>query len=258
MGLRFRKSIKLAPGVRLNLGRKSTSVSFGGKGMRHTISSTGRRTTSVGIPGTGLSYSHTHGRKKTTKNTSTSTRQGGNMKKQKSPTICKNCGAELSSKAKVCRYCRTKVKKPAHKKWWVWLLVLALLGSCIGKNEEPAEQKDSFENSADAVISDNTPIEENEPEEVPLFVTPEVPEETETPINETPVENQPVVEEVPEVVPPVVETPVREEPVEVTVYITNTGSKYHRGGCRFLDESKIPISLSDAQAMYEPCGTCDP
>jgi ribosomal protein L40E len=180
------------------------------------------------------------------------------MKKQKSPTICKNCGAELSSKAKVCRYCRTKVKKPAHKKWWVWLLVLALLGSCVGKNEEPAEQKDSFENSADAVISDNTPIEENEPEEVPLFVTPEVPEETETPINETPVENQPVVEEIPEVIPPVEEMPAHEEPVEVTVYITNTGSKYHRGSCRFLDESKIPISLSDAQAMYEPCGTCDP
>ena len=169
------------------------------------------------------------------------------MKQQKSPTICKNCGAELSSKAKVCRYCRTKVKKPAHKKWWVWLLVLALLGSCVGKNEEPAEQND-FEDNADTVISVDTPIEESEPEEVPLFVTPEEPEEIEPPIDETPIETQPAVEE----------TPAHEEPVEVTVYITNTGSKYHRGSCRFLDESKIPISLSDAKVSYEPCGSCDP
>lgn len=48
MGFRFRKSFKVAPGVRLNLGKKSASVSFGGKGARHTISTTGRRTSSVG------------------------------------------------------------------------------------------------------------------------------------------------------------------------------------------------------------------
>ena len=56
MGLRFRKSIKIAPGVRLNLNKKSTSLSFGGKGLRYSINSRGRRTSSVGIPGTGLSY----------------------------------------------------------------------------------------------------------------------------------------------------------------------------------------------------------
>lgn len=31
MDLRFRKSIKIAPGVKLNLNKKSTSISFGGK-----------------------------------------------------------------------------------------------------------------------------------------------------------------------------------------------------------------------------------
>ena len=60
MGFRFRKSIKLAPGVRVNLGKKSASVSVGGKGAHYTVSSTGRRTSSVGIPGTGLSYAETH------------------------------------------------------------------------------------------------------------------------------------------------------------------------------------------------------
>ncbi|WP_296045184.1 DUF4236 domain-containing protein [uncultured Gemmiger sp.] len=61
MGFRFRKSIKIAPGVRLNLNSKSTSLSFGGKGARYTVSSTGRKTATVGIPGTGISYSETTG-----------------------------------------------------------------------------------------------------------------------------------------------------------------------------------------------------
>jgi hypothetical protein len=56
MGLRFRKSFKIAPGVRFSIGAKSSSISFGGNGLRYTINSKGRRTTSVGIPGTGISY----------------------------------------------------------------------------------------------------------------------------------------------------------------------------------------------------------
>ena len=60
MGLRFRKSFKIAPGVRLNVSNKSTGLSFGGKGLRYSINSNGRRTSSVGIPGTGLSYVSTN------------------------------------------------------------------------------------------------------------------------------------------------------------------------------------------------------
>ena len=56
MGLRFRKSIKIAPGVKINLNKKSTSVTFGSKGVHYTASSTGKKTASVGIPGTGISY----------------------------------------------------------------------------------------------------------------------------------------------------------------------------------------------------------
>lgn len=61
MGFRFRKSFKIAPGVRVNFGKKSTSISVGGKGFRKTYSSSGRTTTSIGIPGTGLSYSTSTG-----------------------------------------------------------------------------------------------------------------------------------------------------------------------------------------------------
>ena len=49
-----------------------------------------------------------------------------------------------------------------------------------------------------------------------------------------------------------------ESNTDVTVYITNTGSKYHTATCRTLKDSKIPISLSDAIGSYEPCGICHP
>lgn len=56
MGLRFRKSIKVAPGVKVNLNKKSVGVTLGTKGVHYTINSNGKQTKSVGIPGTGLSY----------------------------------------------------------------------------------------------------------------------------------------------------------------------------------------------------------
>lgn len=59
MGFRFRKSINLGKGFRLNVGKGSGSISFGGKGFRQSISTTGKATTTFGIPGTGLSYSKT-------------------------------------------------------------------------------------------------------------------------------------------------------------------------------------------------------
>lgn len=61
MGFRFRKSIKLGKGVRINFNKKSAGISFGTKGARYSINSNGRRTASVGIPGTGLYYTKTSG-----------------------------------------------------------------------------------------------------------------------------------------------------------------------------------------------------
>ena len=56
MGLNFRKSIKIAPGVKLNFGKKSAGISLGGKyGGVSFNSRTGARAR-VSAPGTGLSY----------------------------------------------------------------------------------------------------------------------------------------------------------------------------------------------------------
>lgn len=61
MGFKFRKSFKIAPGVKVNLNKKSAGVTFGGKGFHYTVNSKGKRTSSVGIPGSGLYYTTTSG-----------------------------------------------------------------------------------------------------------------------------------------------------------------------------------------------------
>ncbi|HEU4724540.1 MAG TPA: thermonuclease family protein [Candidatus Eisenbacteria bacterium] len=44
----------------------------------------------------------------------------------------------------------------------------------------------------------------------------------------------------------------------ITVYITRTGKKYHREGCRHLARSMIPMALAEASLRFGPCGTCRP
>jgi hypothetical protein len=57
VGFRFRRSIKIIPGLKINLGKQGfTSVSVGGHGLTTNYGKKGTRTT-VGLPGTGLSYS---------------------------------------------------------------------------------------------------------------------------------------------------------------------------------------------------------
>src|ERR1700720_1997362 len=57
MGFRFHRSIKLFPGLRLNVGKRGISASIGVRGAHVTFGKTGTRTT-VGLPGSGLSYTH--------------------------------------------------------------------------------------------------------------------------------------------------------------------------------------------------------
>lgn len=56
MGFRFRRSIKIAPGIRLNVNKKSTGLTIGPGGAKYTLNTRGRKRMMVGLPGTGLSY----------------------------------------------------------------------------------------------------------------------------------------------------------------------------------------------------------
>lgn len=46
---------------------------------------------------------------------------------------------------------------------------------------------------------------------------------------------------------------------DTTVYVTNTGKRYHREGCSSLRLSQIPLSLGEAvRSGYGPCSICNP
>ncbi len=72
MGFRFRKSIKVAPGVKVNLNKKSIGATVGTKGAHYTVNSKGKKTTTVGVPGTGFSYTSSSGSSKKRKKGSSS------------------------------------------------------------------------------------------------------------------------------------------------------------------------------------------
>jgi hypothetical protein len=60
MGWRFRRSIRILPGIRLNLSRSGVSTSVGVRGAHVTVGH-GKVRETVGLPGIGISYTTTQG-----------------------------------------------------------------------------------------------------------------------------------------------------------------------------------------------------
>jgi hypothetical protein len=58
MSWRLQRSIKILPGLRLNLSRSGIGISAGPRGLKVGIDSRGRQYVNAGIPGTGLSTRH--------------------------------------------------------------------------------------------------------------------------------------------------------------------------------------------------------
>ena len=104
--------------------------------------------------------------------------------------------------------------------------------------EEPIIEEATNHQAPTAIIAPIITNTENTP-------TSETPETTIQP-KLTPVQNE----------APIVETPTDED---IKVYITETGSKYHRAGCRHLKDSQFETTLKKALSQgYGACGTCKP
>ena len=89
MGWRFRKTIKILPGIKLNLGKTGASLSVGPRGATFNISSRGTRFT-TSIPGTGLSYS---------------TQLTSNNTKSANTNSCPYCGHKMRKQWENCPKC---------------------------------------------------------------------------------------------------------------------------------------------------------
>ena len=337
MGLRFRKSIKIAPGVKINLNKKSTSVTFGGKGVHYTASSTGKKTASVGIPGTGISYTKTTGQSSKQKKTS----EGGSQPMPTAP--------------------QSNFQDPDHKKWyqktgWIiallilffpvglflmwkytnWkkpvkgiitalILIIALSGivspdkleqitlkadtdqtydinqkisieatttpsdyelsssdfKCSGGKITTNNQNISFiatkdgsykiwaehdgikSNNLTLKVEDKEAIaKQKEKEEQERLAAEKAQKEAKEKAAQEAAEAQAKAEaeaqaqaEAQQQAQAATQAQQNNDP---TVYITNTGGKYHRAGCRFLKQSQIEKHLSEVKGVYEPCGVCNP
>ena len=331
MGLRFRKSFKVAPGVKVNIGKKSSSVSFGGKGARYTVSSSGRRTKSVSIPGTGISYVDTKtpgsGNKKSASSKNSASARPISTGSGASPSPKKDKKPEMQNKEKHASVVRmiafylfviffafitlfgllliigsigegfleilaslcwfasgicgvVSTWKLAKRELYLlkhdetyrnetskliigaFIFALAALISASFIPDPPDQEQISVKEEA-AEAKEETEESDEENKEVKEEIQKEIEEEqeqiadnqsdqgeSEAPVAEEPIQEEPVQEEVAQ------EDPAPQQ--EITVYITNTGSKYHRDTCRTLKNSKIPISLSEAVRNYEPCGICNP
>ena len=64
MGFRYRKSINLGGGFRVNISKSGIGYSWGVKGYRITKTADGRVRQTASIPGTGISYVEEHSIKK--------------------------------------------------------------------------------------------------------------------------------------------------------------------------------------------------
>ena len=79
MGLRFRKSINLGGGAKINLSKSGVGYSIGTKGARITKKANGGSKTTLSVPGTGISYVKESRGKRKTANTSEGGGTGGSM-----------------------------------------------------------------------------------------------------------------------------------------------------------------------------------
>lgn len=113
MGWRFRKSFKLFPGVRVNLGKKGiTSVSLEGGGVTTNINPKGV-SNSYSISGTGISYqtartplfNKSGSSNKSTSNQQSSTQTPTNPASLAPTRVCKTCGASSPNAAISCTSC---------------------------------------------------------------------------------------------------------------------------------------------------------
>ena len=70
--------------------------------------------------------------------------------------------------------------------------------------------------------------------------------------------SQPSVSESTDVISSVTASETEQISEQITVYITNSGTKYHLDGCRHL-KSKIEKKLEEVKALHlEPCKVCNP
>lgn len=227
MGMRFRKSIKLGGGTKLNLSKSGVGISTGVKGFRVSKNTSGRSRVTSSLPGTGLSYVNEFGSSGIPAGDSTPSSGTSSGSSGKGPK--KNRGKLIGSLVMI-------------------LLVLVLIGlvrSCVRKigdflspsNDKPAvvqQEEQEPQEAAEPKTEVTTQPDAQTPQDTPQTAT-----QPEAPKQEQPVQQEEFKDE------------------ERMVYITPTGEKYHKKTCRMIKGDCTEIGINDAIARgYTACGVC--
>lgn len=151
MSLRFRKSIKVLPGVKLNLNKNSHSWTFGGKGMHYTVNKkTGKTTQTMDLPG-GFSY--------------VETRKMTDDQKDELRFRNKHQDTDTSDEFEY-----KSPKRSKKKKWIIFILIWLLLGLIVGSCEHAVKGPNVSEIR---LILEDTEMKTSNEQEVKIELLPE-------------------------------------------------------------------------------------
>lgn len=286
MGMRFRKSIKLGGGTKLNLSKSGVGISTGVKGFRVSKSTSGRSRVTASLPGTGLSYTKEYGSSGSFGNSQTPTTHyshsyssggsapsGGGPEKKDKPPFFQRTGIIillliLFPPVGICLMWRYMpqihegIKVTLSVAFGIlFICMLATGGGDVVNVDQPPtlrQQVDEAKTQPNAktrkpVFAVDEPKPAQEPQEAAEPKT----EVTTQPNAQTPQDTPQTVTQ-PEA--PKQEQPVQQEEFkdeERMVYITPTGEKYHKKGCRTIKGDCTEIGINDAIARgYTACGVC--
>lgn len=291
MGMRFRKSIKLGGGTKLNLSKSGIGVSTGVKGFRVSKNTSGRSRVTASLPGTGLSYTKEYGSSGSSGNSQSapthhshshsysgggSAPSGGGPEKKDKPPFFQRTGIIillLIFFAPVGIYLLWRYMPNMKKGVKALLSVLfglvfiSVLVPSSGGTADDAAQPPAIQQQAETpetqsetktqkpVVAASDPEPAQEPQEAAEPKT-----EVTTQLDAKTPQDAPQTVTQPEAPKHEQEQPVQQEEFkdeERMVYITPTGERYHKKTCRMIKGDCTEIGINDAIARgYTACGVC--
>lgn len=265
MGIRFRKSIKLGGGTKLNLSKSGVGISTGVKGFRVSKNTSGRSRVTASLPGTGLSYTKEYGSSGSSGNSQSAPTHHSHSHSYSGGGSAPSGGGE---------------KPPFFQRTGIIILLLILfppVGICLMWRYMPQIHEGikvtisvAFGilcicmlamGKGDVVNADQPPTLRQQVDEAktqpnaktrkPVFAVDE-PKPAQEPQDTQQATTQP---EKPKQEQPVQQEEFKDE--ERMVYITPTGEKYHKKTCRMIKGDCTEIGINDAIARgYTACGVC--
>ena len=294
MGMRFRKSIKLGGGTKLNLSKSGVGISTGVKGFRVSKNTSGRSRVTASLPGTGLSYTKEYGSSGSFGNSQTPTTHyshsyssggsapsGGGPEKKDKPPFFQRTGIIIllliffapAGIYLLWRY-MPNMKKGVKALLSVLfgLVFISVLVPSSGGTADDAAQPPAIQQQVDeAKTQPNAKtrkpafaVDEPKPAQKPQEAAEPKTEATTQPDAQTAQEPAQTPQETQQTTAqsgePKQEQPVQREEFkdeERVVYITPTGEKYHKKGCRTIKGDCTEISINDAIAQGRTaCKVC--